>query len=282
MPSDLETAPPASPAGPSPAAVLRLYQREDPAGFFVEAGEASVRLHFRRPGPGSVQVGLPREAGLRVAPMHVGQVLLLPPGTSSSWRIGLALRRLSLALDPRLLEQQLAGAALPLLDPFHDPGLDHCAGLIEHELGRSQAPPPELLDTLTRLLVLQLGRVLAQAPTAVPAVSAGLDDGQQAKIAEYVERRLPEPILIADIAELLGLSQYQLLRRVKQTTGDTAQAYVQRLRIDLARRLLRESERSLTDIAMALGYSSPSHFSHSFRTWVRMSPSEYREQSRRR
>lgn len=53
--------------------------------------------------------------------------------------------------------------------------------------------------------------------------------------------------------------------------------YFVQLRIDEAKRLLSETDHSIIDIGMALGYRSPSHFSCVFRQSAGMAPSAYRD-----
>jgi len=48
--------------------------------------------------------------------------------------------------------------------------------------------------------------------------------------------------------------------------------------MDAARRLLRETKKSVISVALAVGYSSPSHFAHRFRRETGLSPSDYRRQ----
>ena len=54
--------------------------------------------------------------------------------------------------------------------------------------------------------------------------------------------------------------------------------YLIRLRLARARRLLRETTRSMIEIGLEVGYPSPSHFAHAFQREVGVTPSEYRRQ----
>jgi AraC-like DNA-binding protein len=67
-------------------------------------------------------------------------------------------------------------------------------------------------------------------------------------------------------------------RLFKKTTGFAPSQYLIRLRMAHARRLLRETTKSMIDIGLEVGYSSPRHFAQMFRRAVGVTPSEYRHQ----
>jgi AraC family transcriptional regulator len=68
------------------------------------------------------------------------------------------------------------------------------------------------------------------------------------------------------------LSPRQFLRAFHASVDDTPLRYVQAVRIEEAKRLLVESLRSMTDIALNCGFSHPQHFTTSFRKHVGMTP----------
>lgn len=65
-------------------------------------------------------------------------------------------------------------------------------------------------------------------------------------------------------------------RQFKRSTGLAPSQYFIRLRMAQARRLLRETDRSIIAIGMDVGYSSPSHFAQVFRKETGIAPSDYR------
>ena len=67
-----------------------------------------------------------------------------------------------------------------------------------------------------------------------------------------------------------------LVRRFKESTGDTIHGYVRRLRLDRAKALLAADGVRLKDVAAELGFKTPSHFAAEFRQQTGCSPSEYR------
>lgn len=104
--------------------------------------------------------------------------------------------------------------------------------------------------------------------------------GQQliAAIRKYVDDNFSYDLTLSYLADLFHLNETYLSGLFKQNTGVTFSDYVTRLRMDKAAALLKENELKLTDIAILVGYSSPSYFSTAFKKCYGVSPKEYREQ----
>ena len=96
-------------------------------------------------------------------------------------------------------------------------------------------------------------------------------------VANYIQHHMSEPITAEKIAEELFLNRSYLSRKFKEETGETLTDFILKEKTEEAKRLLRYSEKSLTAIGSYLGFSSASHFSRVFKTYVGSTPSEYRE-----
>lgn len=101
---------------------------------------------------------------------------------------------------------------------------------------------------------------------------------EQSKV--YIDRNIFRNILVADVASFVGLSPEYLGRLFKSVQGMTLHNYIQREKIEAACNILRFSDRSISDIAIAIGFASHSNFGQVFRKWKGMSPTEYRNQYR--
>ena len=93
---------------------------------------------------------------------------------------------------------------------------------------------------------------------------------------DYVRERLAEEISIERLAGLVELSPFHFSRVFKQATGMSPLQFVTRERITRAQQLIRETSRSLIDIALEVGYTSPSHFAKLFRRLTGVTPTEFR------
>ena len=99
-------------------------------------------------------------------------------------------------------------------------------------------------------------------------------------VANYVQHHLSEPITTGRIADHLFLSRQHLSRRFTREAGIPLAAFVRNEKIEEGKRLLRYTDRSVSAIAVYLGFSSQGHFSRVFREITGMTPGEYREKKR--
>ena len=84
--------------------------------------------------------------------------------------------------------------------------------------------------------------------------------------------------VLARLAKQADMSVFHFNRLFKRATGLPPSQYHIRLRLDTARRLLRETDRSVIEVANEVGYSNPSHFAQLFRKDPGLSPSDYRRE----
>jgi AraC-like DNA-binding protein len=80
---------------------------------------------------------------------------------------------------------------------------------------------------------------------------------------------------VVNLVALIGTSRRTLQRHLLER-GKTFSELLDRVRLDMARRLLEDSSIKVIDVAYALGYSDPSHFSRAFRRWTELTPSAWR------
>jgi len=92
----------------------------------------------------------------------------------------------------------------------------------------------------------------------------------------YIHEHYAEPVTREDVARHVSMSQDYLTRCFRQELGVTPMAYLNRYRVKQARALLAAGEKSVTEVAFAVGFSDSNYFSHVFRQEVGMSPSAYR------
>lgn len=85
------------------------------------------------------------------------------------------------------------------------------------------------------------------------------------------------PLDIPSLAGIALMSPAHFSRQFTATFGETPHRYLQRRRIERAMAMLRDHERSVTDVALAVGYDSLGTFSRTFREITGSSPSDYRE-----
>ena len=93
---------------------------------------------------------------------------------------------------------------------------------------------------------------------------------------DAIDRAYANPLDITSLSQVASVSEAHFIRTFKATFGETPHRYLQRRRVERAMYMLRESDRSVTDICMEVGFTSLGTFSRTFRDIVRVTPSDYR------
>ncbi len=92
-----------------------------------------------------------------------------------------------------------------------------------------------------------------------------------------MDRTYAEPLDTRAVAAVACLSEAHFIRSFRACFGETPHRYLQRRRVERAMSLLRETDRSVTDICFDVGFTSLGTFSRTFRVIVGETPSEYRD-----
>lgn len=96
------------------------------------------------------------------------------------------------------------------------------------------------------------------------------------KAMAFVQQHFHEPISRQDLARHVGMSEDYLTYCFRQELGMTPIAFLNRYRITQAKRLLKETDRTITEIALDVGFSDSGYFSRVFRREVGLSPEAFR------
>lgn len=121
---------------------------------------------------------------------------------------------------------------------------------------------------------------LERTVTAVSRDGARSDDELMSLAARRLEARCAEPFSVKELADELGLSSVQLIRRFRSAYKVTPGDYLTGLRMEKACRLLRETRMTVEQIALACGYATGYYLSRLFAAQIGISPSEYRNRHR--
>jgi AraC family transcriptional regulator len=96
------------------------------------------------------------------------------------------------------------------------------------------------------------------------------------RAVDYVTRNLDQPLRLAEVAEAACFSSYHFHRIFRGLMGETLTSFVKRVRLERAVYLLSHRKgATLTEIALACGFSSSSDFSRSFRSNYGVAPSKF-------
>jgi len=99
------------------------------------------------------------------------------------------------------------------------------------------------------------------------------------KIKEYVRNNYSKGLTLEEIAESVYLSPYYISRLFKEEQGITIMDYLTKVRIEEAKKFLRNPKYNIDEISEKIGYNDPSYFSKVFRRQVGLSPTQFRQKA---
>jgi AraC-like DNA-binding protein len=97
-----------------------------------------------------------------------------------------------------------------------------------------------------------------------------------ARIDRWLRAHLSEPLRIADLAAHCGFGMRRFHQLFNEAFGETPHRYLQRLRLDTSIALLADSRRSLTEIALDVGFGDQSAYTHAFTRRFGLAPGQWR------
>ena len=96
---------------------------------------------------------------------------------------------------------------------------------------------------------------------------------------DAMDRGYAEPLDITTLARIACVSEAHFIRVFRATFGETPHRYLQRRRVERAMFMLRETDKTITEVCLDVGFSSLGTFSRTFTSIVGQTPSAYREDS---
>ena len=177
--------------------------------------------------------------------------------------------REALAMNPDRLE---------LLPEFRtrDPQIEAMGMLLLAELKQENLGGRLYIESLANVLAIHLLRQYSAVKPQLSIYEGGLPERQVLQILEYINEHLNQDIKLADLAELLGMSQFHFSHQFKQSIGIAPYQYLLQQRVERAKQLLKQTDRSIMEIAFLCGFNSHSHLSKQFRQFTGMTPKAYR------
>jgi AraC family transcriptional regulator len=118
---------------------------------------------------------------------------------------------------------------------------------------------------------------LVPSPEAASQQKGGRQIG---KAIDFMEAHLERSLDLATIAEAAGISPSHFARRFRATVGKAPHQYLIQIRIDRAKRLLSESDKSIAEIAFACGFASQEHLTRLFKRTCGLAPAGFRNARR--
>ena len=214
------------------------------------------------------------ENGSRIAGLCTGAFVLaatgLLDGKAATTHWGACRRFNTLFPKIRLLPHRLVVDEAPIYTSGGSHGAsDLCFYLVEHLVGK------EIALQWSRVLVKDF-RTAVQSPYAVYVGNRRHADAAVISVQDFLEEHYDKPLSVSDLAKRAGLGKRTFERRFKAATDDSPLVYLQRLRVEAAKRMLEMDNLSVAEMTYRVGYEDPSAFSRLFQKVVGIPPAAYR------
>lgn len=134
----------------------------------------------------------------------------------------------------------------------------------------------EIAVQTAKALLIETQRAWQSGFAIIPLKTDHADD-VIANAQEWMHKNFAKTFSLEDIARHTGMSVRNLVRRFREATGDSPLAYLQKLRIAAAKRMLESNHRSMQEISDAVGYRDVAFFRALFQRHTGVSPSAYRD-----
>jgi len=225
-----------------------------------------------------------RTQGRRLeARLRPGTMTLIPSGHDGRWDIFGSIEVSQVYLP----DARLQSVAEPLTDgknvellgraAIDDPAAARVMELLSREDSMADPSSRLFVEQAIDLLCTQLIRGHSSyGALPVEEPRRGLADWQVRKVTAYMRDRLDEEITLDQLAALVSLSRFHFGAAFRLATGRTPHDWLVDERIARARGLLADPRLPVTEIALSVGYQTPSSFAAAFRKVVGMTPSDFR------
>jgi AraC family transcriptional regulator len=147
----------------------------------------------------------------------------------------------------------------------HDPQIEAIARLFQTELDTDSMGSSLYTESLTQVLIIHLLRHYCAFQPKRQPIATSLSSHQFQSVLDYIHSSLDQPLHLADLAAVAGISQYHFCRLFKQSIGVAPYQYVLQQRLEKARELLHQRKHTIAEIALLVGCKDQSRFARQFK-----------------
>jgi transcriptional regulator GlxA family with amidase domain len=104
----------------------------------------------------------------------------------------------------------------------------------------------------------------------------GHEDDTVRKAQEFIEKRFQDRITVDQLSEMFAVGRRSFERRFKKATSNSVIEYIQRVKIEAAKKSFEVSRKNVTELMYEVGYTDTKAFRSTFKKITGLSPVEYR------
>ena len=242
----------------------RLHYRLDRYLLHYAFGSAALAARFR---------GTAIKGRLRI-----GTLCVVLPETPAQLEVNEPVEFLCITVARRRFERSYGGALrladAPMLNDLIDAGISALMTEARRALLADYGDNDVYFEALVDALVARMAS--RKAAWAQRAAAAGGESGAIRAALAHADAHLAQPLAVAELAAVAGLSRHHFSRVFKAATGSAPHAYLVKRRVLRARELIEGSNLPLADVALQTGFSSQAHMTDVFRQQLGVSPARLR------
>jgi AraC family transcriptional regulator len=218
--------------------------------------------------------------------LEAGLVSVHPSDTPVRWSWNTRLSFTVMSLEPEYLNKVAresfnfdpAQVRLKTVEGKRDPVITSIAGALMREVMSGDAGSRLYAESLANLLAVHLLRNYSDHPELIEAEKVSVAPRSVIQAMKYIHQNYPGDVSLADIAKAAHLSAYHLTRVFKKAAGVSPHQYLIQVRVNSARSLLTAGagDRSLAEIAAAVGFADQSHLTRHFKRMLGITPKQLR------
>jgi AraC family transcriptional regulator len=263
---------------------LNIERRELEPGGDCLPGGVTEHLIFVSLAEGHVV----RESGGDITEndLEAGLVSVHPSDTPVRWSWNTRLSFTVMSLEPEYLNKVAresfafdpAQVRLKTVEGQRDPVITGIAGALMREVMSGDAGSRLYAESLANLLAVHLLRNYTDHPELIQAEKVSVAPRSVIQAMKYIHQNYAGDVSLADIAGAAHLSPYHLTRVFKKAAGVSPHQYLLQVRVNSARSLLTAGagDRSLAEIAAAVGFADQSHLTRHFKRVFGVTPKQLR------
>ena len=253
---------------------VRLERRFERAGAIAEGYWLNHVIVVYRTPPAQREIYQPRRGWVPLA-LKPLSIEILPARSIYASRWEGSAEALIIEIAPELLIGPGGMRSTPRgYLAGEDAFIAHTALALEQDLSSGGPSDVQYGESLGRALAAHLVRWHADTKLEPPPAHGHIDGLD--RVLQHINDNLATSLSLQHLAGLVQTDVYRFTRGFKQMTGLPPHQYVLRQRIELAKRLLRESGLPVMEVALRSGFADQSHFTTAFRRLTHLRPSDYR------
>jgi AraC family transcriptional regulator len=217
--------------------------------------------------------------------LHRGSVAILPAGVTHRANVSQPLEFMLVGIEPKFFTKVAqewcnpdCTQLIPRFADQQDSLLLQLGLTLKAELEQGCLSGKLYIDSISQLLTVHLLKTYSNNRPLIKSYSNPLPNRTLQSVIDYIQANLDREIPLTQLAQIARVNHYYFCTLFKKSTGLSPHRYILQQRIERAKKLLKNSQNTIVDIAFQCGFANQSHFTKRFHELTGLTPKVYRNQ----